>query len=111
MQLLPCPRPIGPLESAPRTSLRADSERERWDGFWSEDERYYARCTRWDGSEQWYRIEDTRGVIQFRRRGLQPRVSAGVPRGSAMIVSTRAGGGSMLVGTWRRRGARPEGVR
>lgn len=59
MQLLPCNRPSGSLESAPRTSLRTDSAQERWEGFWSvDDDGYYTRCVREDGSDQWYRVAD-----------------------------------------------------
>jgi hypothetical protein len=70
VQLLPCKRPVGPLESAPRTSLREDSAQERWEGFWSTvDEGYYARCTTPDGAENWYRVAD-----ESRRRGREVRV-------------------------------------
>jgi hypothetical protein len=59
VRLLPCARPIAILESAPRTSLRSDSADESWQGFWGlADDSYYARCTRADGSEQWFRIAD-----------------------------------------------------
>lgn len=55
VDLFSCNRPQGPLESAPRTSLRADSAEERWEGFWcGTDDRYYARCVRADGTEQWH---------------------------------------------------------
>src|SRR5688500_10350041 len=55
VDLIPCNRPQGPLESAPRTSLRADSAQGRWEGFWCvTDDRYYARCVRADGTEQWH---------------------------------------------------------
>jgi len=55
VDLIPCNRPQGPLESAPRTSLCADSAQGRWEGFWCvTDDRYYARCVRADGTEQWH---------------------------------------------------------
>ena len=55
MHLVSCARPSGPLEKAPRTSLRVNSDAERWDGFWSVvDEAYYARCTHPDGEEEWF---------------------------------------------------------
>ena len=50
--------------------MRADSAQEQWEGFWClGDERYYTRCVRADGGEQWYRIDDTRSakVLPFRR--------------------------------------------
>lgn len=122
VQLLPCHRPTGSLESAPRTSLRVEAEHGQgeWEGFWCDDERYYARCARPDGSEQWYRIEDERGVLQFRPRPLRGRAPGArslttarlarsgppMPPRHAMLVSARHGGRAMLVGTWRRRGAR-----
>ena len=59
VQLLPCNRPIGSLETAPRTSLRADSPQETWEGFWCvADEGYYTRCTYTDGRECWFRLAD-----------------------------------------------------
>ena len=74
VELLPCNRPQGRLEHAPRTSLCADTVHEKWDGFWSlADERYYTRCTRSDGSQQWYRISDTRrGILPLRRASHPP---------------------------------------
>jgi hypothetical protein len=87
--------------------LRADSAQERWEGYWDvSDESYYARCVRADGSDQWYRVADehheatVRGdarVLVLRRPGI---TRAGVAR---MAVVGRANGGTMLVGTWRRR--------
>lgn len=121
VQLLPCNRPTGLLESAPRTSLRVEAEHGpgEWEGFWSDDERYYLRCARADGAEQWYRIEDEHGVLQFRPRRRSPapadaRLTAPglecscepAPSRHAMLVSARNGGRAMLVGTWRRRGVR-----
>ncbi|MEX2178792.1 MAG: hypothetical protein WD801_08795 [Gemmatimonadaceae bacterium] len=103
MQLLPCNRPSGPLESAPRTSLRADSAQERWEGYWCEgDEGYYARCVRTDGTEGWYRVadEDVIGSIPV-HRALTP----GAPRACHLRWS-KLGARSILVGTSRRRAAR-----
>lgn len=112
MQLLPCHRPFGSLEPAPRTSLRADTEHERWEGFWSDvDERYYARCSGTGGTEQWYRIADERprGAFAFRLS----RASLVTPRGASrdgrrmVFMASKVGGRSILVGTSRRR---PRGV-
>jgi hypothetical protein len=59
VHLLPCSPPNGSLEPAPRTSLRTDSAQERWEGFWClADDRYYARCVRADGTEQWHCFAD-----------------------------------------------------
>ena len=109
--LLPCNPPIGALEPAPRTSLRADTAREWWDGFWCDgDERYYTRCSRFDGSTQWYRFadEETREslsrvrVIPF---PVQPR-SEDATRQTLFLWSP-SGRRSMLVGTSRRRRTLP----
>src|SRR5437868_2517995 len=76
VHLLSCDRPQGPLESAPRTSLREDSAHEHWEGFWNlADEGYYTRCTRSDGSQQWFQVIDEASgrdvesarVLRFRR--------------------------------------------
>jgi hypothetical protein len=89
--LLPCSPPRGSLEQAPATSLGRDSAQEQWEGFWClSDERYYARCTYADGTEQWHRIADTIGarVLPFRL------ASAARVRGSSFVsvrrVSSRA---------------------
>jgi hypothetical protein len=91
VDLLPCNRPEGRLEQAPRTSLRADSVQENWEGFWClADDRYYTRCTRSDGSQQWYGIGDSRrtGVLPLRRTSYPPAARVpGVRR--AWYVSVR----------------------
>jgi hypothetical protein len=105
VQLLPCPRPSGSLESAPRTSLRDDSERGQWEGFWSvADGRYYTCCTRSNGTEQWYRVSDEpkSDILPFRRAPLVPASGPTRDAPRAFMVST-LGKRSMLVGTWRRR--------
>lgn len=116
MHLLPCNRPIGTLESAPRTSLRADSAHERWDGFWSDlDGRYYTRCTRHTGSEQWYRfgeesagaasrvsVRETR-VLPLRLRGRALGAERVQSNARRMLLLSRDGGRPILVGTSRRR--------
>ena len=106
MHLVPCPQPTGELDGAPRTSLAEDSASERWDGFWGE-ERYYARCTRTDGSVQWFTIADShRMVLPFRR------ASYGSVRRESFLVSyvarralTDTAPRTLLVGR-RSRGAR-----
>lgn len=118
VHLLPCNRPIGTLESAPRTSLRADSSHERWDGFWSDrDGRYYTRCTRDNGSEQWYRFGEESARIASRVSARETRVLPMRPRSRAlgaeraqsnvqrMLLVSRDGGRPILVGTSRRRSA------
>lgn len=112
VQLLPCNRPTGILESAPRTSLRADSAHERWEGYWSvSDEGYYARCACDDGSEQWYRVADEvtnesltdSRVIPFRRR----KVTYDARQ---MLLISRPGQRPILVGTSRRRSRKRGGL-
>lgn len=120
VQLLPCNRPTGILESAPRTSLRADSAHERWEGFWSvSDEGYYTRCVRDDGSQQWYRVADEVSnesitdsrVIPFRRRKVthdsRRTLTFDVPRtlthdARQMLLISRPGQRPILVGVSRR---------
>jgi len=70
VDLLPCNRPQGQLESAPRTSLRADSAQERWEGFWCvTDDRYYALCVRADGTEQWHCFGESAAKGRWSRSG------------------------------------------
>ena len=114
MQLLPCNRPTGSLEAAPRTSLRADSPQEKWDGFWCvADEGYYTRCTYTDGRECWFRMADETPrddhfdgprarVIRFSSKRATEDVVA------MRLISSR-GRRPVLVGASRRR-ARPAGV-
>ena len=108
MQLLSCNRPSGSLESAPRTSLRADSPQETWEGFWClTDDVYYTRCTGSDGREYWFRMADESPreeswerhrarIIKFSSN----RVGADVV---AMRLMTAQGRRPILVGTSRRR--------
>ena len=107
MHLLPCVPPTTQLEPAPRTALRADSALERWEGYWDvSDESYYARCVRADGSDQWFRVADEHHapaqggrnrVLILRRPGARRE---GATR---MALVGRVNGGTMIVGTWRRR--------
>lgn len=109
MHLVACPTPQEPLEDAPRSALLADlTEGERWEGFWSSD-LYFVRCTRADGSVEWFRLADdvqegaprrnegTR-VLQFPLRA--PRLQTRV------LVATSPAGRRMLVGTAGRSSAR-----
>ena len=106
MQLLPCNQPSGTLEPAPRTSLRADTPDERWEGFWCDaDERYYTRCTRRDGAEAWFRLVDemplddaAAGVRIFKF----PSSSAAKITVTGMRLLGNSGKRPILVGTARR---------
>ena len=112
MQLLPCIRPPGPLESAPHTSLRADSEIETWEGYWSvADGGYYTRCARADGSEQWYRVVDEapRDESESAVFALPSRAPRQFEPARMRLLSTQ-GHRAVLVGTSRRTRARPAGV-
>lgn len=69
VHLLPCNRPTGRLEPAPRTALSQDSAHVRWEGFWCvADEGYYTRSVREDGREQWYRVADETTLVTRRSR-------------------------------------------
>jgi hypothetical protein len=57
MNLVACDAPGGVLDEAPHTALRQDTSTELWDGFWADDDRYYARCTTAAGAA-WYRLDD-----------------------------------------------------
>ena len=92
MHLLRCNPPQGSLESAPRTSLRADSAQERWEGFWcADDDRYYTRCARADGSEQWYRFayENTARVLPFHTPYVSVRGTSSVSVRRTSTVDTQ----------------------
>ena len=59
MHLVSCARPLEPLEDAPRSSLLTESANGSWTGFWSTTaEGYYARFTRADGGEEWFRLAE-----------------------------------------------------
>lgn len=108
MQLLPCNRPAGALERAPRTSLTADSPREQWEGFWSvADEQYYTRCVRDDTVEQWYRVVDEAPRPRAREASvipLRPRGGRVYPATHHMLLVTPADGArAILIGGSRRR--------
>jgi len=57
MNLVACDAPAGVLDEAPHTALRQDTAAEQWEGFWADDDRYYARCTTAAGVA-WYRLDD-----------------------------------------------------
>ena len=62
MNLVACDAPAGVLDEAPHTALRQDTSTEHWDGFWADDDRYYARCTTTAGVA-WYRLDDGEEAI------------------------------------------------
>lgn len=105
VHLLPCERPQGTLESAPRTSLRADTVRERWEGYWCDtDEGYYARCVGPDGTDQWFRFgeEETRlAVADERVLTLRPKDAKHLHT-RMILLRPSQGRRPILVGTSRR---------
>jgi hypothetical protein len=107
VHLLPCKRPSGSLEPAPRTSLRAGPDAGQWEGFWGEDGRYYARCARLEGTEEWYRITDSLKdpkVLAFVSRRTTHNAARTLPRDvSRTLRYSRTERGSILVGTFQRR--------
>ena len=101
------------MESAPRTSLRADSARERWEGYWCiADEGYYTRCVGPDGSDQWFRFadEDTRvALAEARVLTLRPKDTKHLHTRMVLLRPSQ-GRRPILVGTSRRdTRARPRG--
>jgi hypothetical protein len=107
VQLLPCNRPSGTLESAPRTALRTDSALERWEGFWSvDDDGYYTRCIGADGNSHWYRIADEaarKPVLEARVLPLRPLHGREFPVTHRMLLLSPADGRRpILVGSSKR---------
>ncbi len=108
VQLLPCNCPTGSLETAPRTSLRADTAGERWEGFWSTaDEGYYTRCSYADGSDAWFRLVDEAPREERFERPRSRVIKFSSNRAGADVVAMRLmaarGRRPILVGTSRRR--------
>ncbi len=105
MHLVACARPIGILEEAPRTSLRPESDGDRWDGFWcAGDEAYYTRRTSFDGAEQWFRVADDEHapLAPDQAAPIAPRDAQ--PRGRVMLLVKRSvGTRGMLVGAAHRK--------
>jgi len=100
---------VCPLEPAPRTSLSGPGDAAHWDGFWGDDERYYARSRQADGVEQWYRVADDAVVGRKKRETrvlpLRPRGDGRVFGGARRLVvlGSSRGGRTILVGQSRRR--------
>lgn len=111
MHLVACQTPQEPLEDAPMSALLSAElvGADRWESFWASDA-YFVRCTRADGTVEWFMVADdetpaadartaserrarsaTR-VIEFPLRRLQTRV----------VVAKGPDGRGMLVGTARR---------
>src|SRR5262249_31816939 len=110
MHLVSCPRPLEPLEDAPRTALLADLvEGERWDGFWSsQSDAYYVRCTRRDGDIEWFELADD---VASSSAPVEPRVltlrAKSAPRSRvAVVVAKSPNGRRMLIGSARRASTR-----
>ncbi|HZS57815.1 MAG TPA: hypothetical protein VFA43_01005 [Gemmatimonadaceae bacterium] len=77
MNLVACDAPAGVLDEAPHTALRQDTSTEQWEGFWADDDRYYARCTTAAGVA-WFTLDD--GIETVELVSSTPLVSNPVPR-------------------------------
>lgn len=106
---------MGALESAPATSLGRTTRGERLEGFWHlPDERYYARLTRADGTNAWFRFADEAATARSTgaaRVVTMRRGSVFTWRRQTMMVGTVRGARMMLVGAARRRRASRASVR
>ncbi|HEY7394963.1 MAG TPA: hypothetical protein VH559_08960 [Gemmatimonadaceae bacterium] len=104
MHLVSCATPEEPLEAAPRTALLADLvEGERWDGFWSQSDAYYVRCTRDSGAVEWFELADDIAVpTEPDPRVLTLRPTARAQSRVAVVVARSPNGRRMLVGNARR---------
>lgn len=78
MDLVACAAPRGILEVAPVPGLRQDSAMELWEGFWAEDDRYYARCTRPAGTIEWYRYEELEVAVDRPGYGHGPSATSNI---------------------------------
>ncbi|HSJ63358.1 MAG TPA: hypothetical protein VK922_05545 [Gemmatimonadaceae bacterium] len=76
MELVACAAPRGILEVAPTPGLRKDSPTELWEGFWAEDDRFYARCTRPAGAIEWYRYEELEVAVDRPGSGHGPSATS-----------------------------------
>ena len=115
MHLVSCARPIEPLEDAPRSSLLIESPSGSWNGFWSTtDESYYARWTRTDGAEEWYRLAEeevgadgTRGTAGGKKPTpalgvrMQGPVRANARRRVMLLLARSSSARTILVGNAR----------
>jgi hypothetical protein len=86
MNLVACDAPAGVLDEAPRTALRQDTSTEHWDGFWGDDDRYYARCTSSVGVT-WFRFDDGTEI----ELGAVELGSTDLSNGARRAASTRRG--------------------
>lgn len=120
VHLLPCSKPEGMLEPAPRTSVGTGesgegdaSASDRWEGYWCvADERYYT-CRRTEaGAEQWYRFADERALTPRRgtpvlplrpRRGTNARRLLDQDARRMVVFGSRTRHRTVLVGTSPRR--------
>ena len=108
MHLVSCARPIEPLEDAPRSSLLTESASGKWNGFWSTtDEGYYARWTRVDGGEEWYRLVEEpvtatpRKVTPPLGVRMQAPVRANARRRVMLLLARSSSARGILVGNAR----------
>ena len=73
MELVACSPPRGPLAAAPSSALHASSAEERWEGFWGDDDAYYARRTDLiTGATEWFQFGEEHAATA--RSSEEPRV-------------------------------------
>lgn len=111
MHLVSCARPIEPLEDAPRSSLLTESASGQWSGFWSTTtEGYYARWTRADGGEEWFRMveepatQTTRKptpTLGVRMQSMPAPVRANARRRVMLLLARSSSARGILVGNAR----------
>lgn len=103
MDLIACDAPRGALTAAPCTSLRRDSEAERWEGFWAEDDSYYARLTRVEsGGVEWFRLEDSRALAATASSGTVAARGPGTAQAARVFLIRRRGGPALPFVFWVR---------
>ena len=108
MHLVSCARPVEPLEDAPRSSLLTESANGKWTGFWSTtDEWYYARWTRVDGGEEWFRMVEEPVTPSARKATpalgvrMQAPVRANARRRVMLLLARSSSARGILVGNAR----------
>ena len=103
MRLVACEKPEGPLEAAPRSALLVESDLPAGDGFWGDDDRYYARVEA-DGSVRWYTLENApAGTPRALSAVSDVPVTSEPPRRLALVAR---GGGDRQMLVWATRARR-----
>lgn len=91
MELVACSQPRGPLAAAPSSALHASSADERWEGFWGDDDAYYARRTDLiTGATEWFQFAED--YVTADRAGEDSRVER-----ATRVEPARRNGAAMRV--------------